>query len=61
MRFRHILAALSAIAARDPAQIQQRHSEYGYTLGPVPNRHKPHQGKREMARRVRQLRRGIIQ
>ena len=48
-----------AIAARDPAQLQTWQRDY--TLGPVPNRYKPHQGKREMARRVRQLRRGIIQ
>ena len=48
-----------AIAARDPAQLQTW--QRGYTLGPVPNRYKPHQGKREMERRVRQLRRGIIQ
>ena len=61
MGLKSILATMVAIAARDPAQIQQRHSECGYTLGPVPNRYKPRQGKREMARRVRQLRRGIIQ
>ena len=59
MGLKSILATKVAIAARDPAQLQTW--QRGYTLGHVPNRYKPHQGKREMARRVRQLRRGIIQ
>jgi hypothetical protein len=59
MGLKSILATMAAIAARDPAQLQPWRRDY--TLGPVPNRYKPRQGKREMARRVRQLRRGIIQ
>lgn len=59
MGLKSILATMVAIAARDPAQLQTW--QRAYTLGPVPNRYKPRQGKREMARRVRQLRRGIIQ
>lgn len=61
MGLKSILATMVAIAARDPAQLQTWQRAYTLRTGPVPNRYKPHQGKREMARRVRQLRRGIIQ
>jgi len=52
---------LALVAAYQRLGRTIRQAEFVNPLPRAPRRYTPHQGKREMERRVRQLRRGIIQ